>query len=62
MSRITSDISDDLKLEIQSMADEKKWSFSYMVDVLLQYAVREKNRKKKVRVENNTGHMGQSDR
>lgn len=53
MPRITSDITEELKQEIQTMADDKKWSFSLMVSVLLQYAIREKHRKSK---KNNTEH------
>ena len=33
--------------EIQRMADEKLWSFSQMAFVLLQQAIKERNRKKK---------------
>ncbi len=52
MPRITSKITDELQAEILSMAEDKKWTFSYMVSVLLQYAVKEKLRKKK----NNSEH------
>ena len=45
--RKTIDMTEELETEIQDMADEKKWSFSYMSYVLLQQAVKEKNRKKK---------------
>jgi hypothetical protein len=61
MPRITSDISNELKDAIQVMADDKKWSFSQTVCVLLQYAVKEKHRKKKNNSQNNTGYVGQSD-
>ena len=44
----------DLKKEIWRMAQEKKWSFSYMSYVLLQQAVKEKNRKKKKVIEHGT--------
>lgn len=46
MLRATVDMDFDLKDTIHSMAQEKKWSFSKMAYVLLQYAVREKQRKK----------------
>jgi len=46
-TRNTIYIDSDLKKEIWRMAQEKKWSFSYMSYVLLQQAVKEKNRKKK---------------
>ena len=45
--RDTVDMTNELKAEIQEMADERNWSFSYMSYVLLQQAVKEKNRKKK---------------
>jgi hypothetical protein len=45
--RITSDCDTGLKKIIQEMADKKNWPFSYMSYVLLQQAVKEKNRKKK---------------
>ena len=45
--RETTDMDDELKKEIKEMADERNWSFSYMSYVLLQQAVKEKNRKKK---------------
>ena len=37
----------DLKKEIDSLAGNKNWSFSHMSYVLLQQAVKEKNRKRK---------------
>jgi hypothetical protein len=37
----------ELKSVIDDMADKKTWSFSHMCYVLLQQAVKEKNRKKK---------------
>ena len=61
MPRITSDINEDLKQEIQGMADDKKWSFSFMVSVLLQYAVREKQRKKKNNSQYNPANSRQND-
>lgn len=45
--RKTIDMDNGLSDAIQALADEKKWSFSYMSYVLLQQAVKEKNRKKK---------------
>ena len=45
--RDTVDMTNELKAEIQEMADERNWAFSYMSYVLLQQAVKEKNRKKK---------------
>lgn len=45
--RKTIDMDEALVNGIQSLADEKKWSFSYMSFVLLQQAVKERNRKKK---------------
>lgn len=53
-TRNTIYIDSDLKKEIWRMAQEKKWSFSYMSYVLLQQAVKEKNRKKKKLVEHGT--------
>jgi hypothetical protein len=50
--RKTVDITSDLEREVQSIADEKKWSFSYTSYVLLQQAVKEKNRKKKHPIQN----------
>lgn len=44
--RKTIDIHPELVKIIQEMADKKYWSFSYMSYVLLQYAAREKIRKK----------------
>jgi hypothetical protein len=46
MKQITSRIDAELHTTIKSMAENKKWSFDYMVYVLLQQAVKEKNRKK----------------
>lgn len=45
MKRKTIDIDESLEKTIQEMASAKKWSFSYMSYVLLQYAVKEKQRK-----------------
>lgn len=45
--RKTIDITEELQKTIEKMADAKNWSFSYMCFVLLQQAVKEKNRKKK---------------
>jgi hypothetical protein len=45
--RKTVEIDTNLEKSIQEMADEKIWSFSQMAYVLLQQAVKEKNRKKK---------------
>jgi hypothetical protein len=47
MSRITSDIDQNLKDAITSMAEKDKRSFSYTVSVLLQQAVKEKLRKQR---------------
>jgi hypothetical protein len=47
MKRKTIDIDETTEKAIQDMADAKKWSFSYMSYVLLQYALKEKQRKKK---------------
>lgn len=60
MPRITSKISDELHAEIKLMADEKKWTFSYMVSVLLQNAVKERNRKKKNNSKNHASDLGES--
>jgi len=54
MKQITSRIDTELHLTIKEMADKKNWSFDYMVYVLLQQAVKEKSRKKKVAEENNS--------
>ena len=59
MPRITSDITEDAKKYIQDLADSKKWSFSLTVSVLLEYAIREKQRKKKNNNECQPGHLGQ---
>lgn len=48
MKRKTVDIDENLEKMIQEMADKRKWSFSYMSYVLLQYAVKEKSRKRKL--------------
>ena len=45
--RDTVDMTEELKATIQEMADEKIWAFSYTCYVLLDFAVKEKNRKKK---------------
>lgn len=45
--RKTIDIDTTLESIIQDMADKRIWSFSQMAYVLLQQAVKEKNRKKK---------------
>ena len=45
--RKTVDLDTELAKVIQEMADKRNWSFSYMSYVLLQYAVREKARKRK---------------
>jgi hypothetical protein len=47
MPRITSDISEETKKYIKAMAGSRKWSFSVAVSVLLEYAIKEKQRKKK---------------
>lgn len=54
MKRKTVDIDADLEKTIQDMADAKKWSFSYMSYVLLQYAVKEKRRKNKPKPNDNS--------
>lgn len=54
MKQITSRIDIELHNSIKKMADERKWSFDYMVYVLLQQAVKEKLRKKKAGEENHT--------
>jgi hypothetical protein len=54
MKRKTVDIDENLEKTIQEMADKRNWSFSYMSYVLLQYAVKEKSRKKKHIEESNT--------
>jgi len=62
MVRKTIEIDNDLCKEIEDMADEKKWSFSYMGYVLLQQAVKERNRKrngKKVYTGRNTTDIHQ---
>ena len=52
--RKTIEMDTELSQYIQDMADEKVWSFSYMSYVLLQQAVKEKNRKKKKVIEHGT--------
>lgn len=47
MQRITSTIPDELKADIQVLATDDKRSFSEMVCLLLQLAVKEKTRKRK---------------
>lgn len=47
MVRATVDIDIDLKDAIHKMAQDKKWSFSYMSYVLLQQAIKERSRKRK---------------
>lgn len=47
MQRITSTIPDELKADIQFLATEDKRSFSEMVSLLLQLAIKEKTRKRK---------------
>ena len=46
MKQITARIDTELHKNIKEMADNRNWSFDYMVYVLLQQAVKEKNRKK----------------
>ena len=46
MKQITSRIDMELHKTIKEMADKKNWPFDYTVYVLLQQAVKEKNRKK----------------
>ena len=52
--RKTIDIHPDLVEIIDEMAKKRHWSFSYMSYVLLQQAVKEKNRKKKSGEESHT--------
>lgn len=59
MVRATIDMDFELKDTIHKMAQDKNWSFSYMSYVLLQYAIKEKQRKKKGNNERKPGHMGQ---
>lgn len=47
MVRKTVEIDTDLAKSIQELADDKKWSFSYMSYVLLQQSVKERSRKRK---------------
>jgi len=54
MKRKTIDIDETLEKIIQEMADSKKWSFSYMSYVLLQYAVKEKQRKSRHKSDSNS--------
>ena len=44
----------ELIAEIDKMADDKMWKFSPMAYVLLQFAVKEKNRKKKSAAEDHS--------
>lgn len=67
MMRATTQIDEDLKKEIETMAEKNNWAFSYMCYVLLQQAVKEKLRKKRgTKGEDNTEHyppdVGQGDR
>jgi hypothetical protein len=41
------DMDKELEKTIQDMADKRNWSFIYTAYVLLQFAVKEKTRKKK---------------
>lgn len=54
MKRKTIDIDETLEKVIQDMADAKKWSFSYMGYVLLQYAIKEKQRKNRRKPDDNS--------
>lgn len=47
MVRKTIEIDTDTAIEIQQLADKSNWSFSYMGYVLLQQAIKERNRKRK---------------
>lgn len=49
----------DTKKAIDDVASKKNWSFSHACYVLLQSAIREKQRKKKNNNEHHPGHMGQ---
>jgi len=54
VKRKTVDIDEQLEKTIQDMADAKKWSFSYMSYVLLQYAIKEKQRKNRRKPDDHT--------
>jgi len=47
MKQITSRIDEELHKTIKDMANKRNWSFDTTVYILLQQAVKEKNRKKK---------------
>lgn len=57
--RKTVDFDLDLFETIDQMRIVKNCSFSYVCYVLLQYAVKEKQRKRKNRNEGQPGHMGE---
>lgn len=46
MKRITASISDELHQKIKELAEKEKRSFSQMVEILLEYSLREKTRKR----------------
>lgn len=54
MKQITSRIPDILYDEISNIADDLDRSVSYTISLLLQQAVKEKNRKRRGNKENNT--------
>ena len=54
MKQITSRIDEDLHKIIKEMADKRNWPFDHTVYVLLQYAVKEKTRKRKTGEESHT--------
>jgi hypothetical protein len=62
MVRISGYISEDLKRDIQEIADRENRMFTRMISLLLQLAVKEKNRKraKKSTSKHNTINMVQS--
>lgn len=64
--QVSATIPEDLLASIQELADKDSRTISQMVAILLQYAVKEKNRKRRGNKENNTENyspdMGACDR
>lgn len=63
MKRISGYISDELFLEIEEIAERENRKFTPMITLLLQLAVKEKNRKrngKKVHISDHSTNISQS--
>ena len=54
MNRLTTSVSDETLLALKELAEREKRSLSFIIDALLQLAIKEKTRKRNASKENNS--------